>query len=54
MSKPKIDENDFQALDRLARGLTSEKMRPLSGAMRRRWQAAKRGRPRKSPAAKAN
>ena len=53
MSKGKIDENDFEALDRLARRLTPEKMRPLSGVMRRRWRAAKRGRPRKLPAAKA-
>ena len=49
----KIDENDFEALDRLARSLTPEKMRPLSPAMHRRWQAAKRGRPRKSPGTKA-
>ena len=51
--KQKIDENDFEALDRLARGLTPESMRPLSPAMCRRWQAAKRGRPRKAPGAKA-
>jgi hypothetical protein len=50
---PKIDENDFQALDRLARTLTPQQMRPLSPAMGRRWEAAKRGRPRKPPATKA-
>ena len=51
--KQKIDENDFEALDRLARGLTPQKMRPLSPAMGARWQAAKRGRPRKVPGTKA-
>ena len=51
--KQKIDENDFDALDRLARGITPEKMRPLSAAMQHRWQAAKRGRPRKAPGTKA-
>ncbi|MGA2496618.1 MAG: ribbon-helix-helix protein, CopG family [Tepidisphaeraceae bacterium] len=50
---PKIDENDFDALDKLARSMTPEKMRPLSPAMRRRWEVAKRGRPRKSPGTKA-
>jgi hypothetical protein len=49
----KIDEDDFEALDRLARSLTPEQMRPLSSTMRRRWQAAKRGRPRKAPGTKA-
>lgn len=52
-NKQKIDENDFEALDRLARGLTPEKMRPLSPAMHHRWEAAKRGRPRKAPGTKA-
>jgi Ribbon-helix-helix protein, copG family len=53
MTKTRIDEDDFAALDRLARSLTAGDMRPLSKTMRKRWQAAKRGRPRKSPAAKA-
>jgi hypothetical protein len=52
-SKQKIDENDFEALDRLARSLTPERMRPLSPEMRRRWEAAVRGRPRKAPGTKA-
>jgi hypothetical protein len=52
-SKKKIDEDDFAALDRLARGITPEKMRPLSHKMQQRWNAAKRGRPRKSPSIKA-
>ena len=52
-SKQKIDENDFKALERLARDLTPEKMRPLSPVMHRRWEAAKRGRPRKAPGTKA-
>jgi hypothetical protein len=45
----KIDENDFEALDRLARNVTPKTMRPLGPEMRRRWEAAKRGRPRKAP-----
>ena len=52
-NKQKIDENDFEALDRLAHSITPEAMRPLSPSMRRRWQAGKRGRPRKSPGTKA-
>ena len=51
--KTKIDENDFDALDRLARNLTPAQLRPLSPAKRQRWQAAKRGRPRKDPDTKA-
>src|SRR5687767_15556590 len=47
------DENDFESLDRLARGITPEKLRPLTPAQRRRWDAARRGRPKKSPAANA-
>lgn len=49
----KTDENDFDALDRLARGATPGKLRPLSPEMRRRWEAAKRGRPKKAPGTKA-
>jgi hypothetical protein len=51
--KKKTDENDFEALDRLARGVTLEKLRPLNPEQRRRWEAAKRGRPRKAPGTKA-
>lgn len=51
--KRRTDENDFAASDRLARDLVPEKMRPLSAAMRQRWEAAKRGRPRKPPGTKA-
>lgn len=51
--QPHINENDFDALDRLARSITPKKMRPMSPTMRRRWEAAKRGRPRKSPGTKA-
>ncbi|HZK82266.1 MAG TPA: ribbon-helix-helix protein, CopG family [Humisphaera sp.] len=51
--QPKTDENDFEALDRLARGITPEKLRPLTPQQRRRWEAAKRGRPRKAPGTKA-
>lgn len=56
MSKQKrthIDEDDFEALDRLARGLTLENTRPLSKRQRQRWEDAKRGRPRKAPGTKA-
>jgi hypothetical protein len=51
--KTKTDENDFDALDRLARGITPDKLRPLTPGQRRRWEAAKRGRPRKAPGTKA-
>ena len=54
--RPKIDEDDFEALDRLAHSVTFENTRPLSPAQRRRWEAAKRtgrGRPRKLPGTKA-
>jgi len=47
------DENDFEALDRLAHGITPEKLRPLTSEQQTRWQAAKRGRPKKLPARKA-
>jgi len=53
MKKPKIDETDFDALEKLAHGITPEKMRPLGPALRRRWNAAKRGRPPKAPGTKA-
>ena len=48
-----IDEDDFESLDRLAHEITLEKTRPMSPAMRRRWEDAKRGRPRKVPGTKA-
>jgi hypothetical protein len=48
MAKKKtIDDDDFDAIDRIARNMTLEKMRPLSPKMRRQWEQAKRGRPRK-------
>ena len=46
-------EDDFDALDRLARGITPGKLRPLTPEQRGRWEAAKRGRPKKSPGTKA-
>ena len=46
-------ENDFEALDRLARGITAGKLKPLNAAQKRRWEAAKRGRPRKPAGTKA-
>jgi len=49
----KIDENDFEALDKFARSITPEMMRPLSPAMRREWEQAKRGRPAKRPGTKS-
>lgn len=42
------DENDFEALERLARRITLEKLRPLTPEQRRRWEAAKRARPGKA------
>lgn len=49
----RTDENDFHALDRLARGITPEKLTPMSAQQRQRWQAAERGRPRKPAGTKA-
>jgi hypothetical protein len=40
-------------VDRLARGITPEKLRPLTPAQRRRWEAARRARPKKSPGTQA-
>jgi len=51
--KSKTNENDFAALDKLAHGITLEKLRPLSAEQRRQWNAAKRGRPAKAPGTKA-
>ncbi len=51
--KPTTDENDFEALDRLAHSITLENTRPLNKSERERWERAKRGRPTKSPASKA-
>ena len=51
-----IDENDFEALDKLAHSITFEDTRPLSPKMRREWELAKRtgrGRPKKPQSAKA-
>lgn len=53
IKKTKTDENDFEALDRLARSIMPEKLRPLTPEQRRRWEAVKRGRPRKAPGSKA-
>jgi hypothetical protein len=52
-TKIKTDENDFEALDRLARSITPEKLRPLTPEQRRRWEAVKRGRPKKPPGTKS-
>jgi hypothetical protein len=51
--KTKTDENEFDALDRLARSITPGRLRPLTAKQQGQWEAAKRGRPRKSPGAKA-
>ena len=45
--KTKTDENDFEALDRLAHGIAPEKLRALTAEQRARWEAAKLGRPKK-------
>jgi hypothetical protein len=53
---PKIDENDFEAVDRLAKSLTFRNTRPMNASERRDWELAKRagrGRPKKAPGAKA-
>ncbi len=49
----KTDENDLAALDKLAASITPQKLRPLTPAQRGRWEAARRGRPKKPPGAKA-
>lgn len=51
--KPTTDENDFEALDRLAHSITLENTRPLTAEQRRRWEAVQRGRPKKAPESKA-
>ena len=51
--KAAVDENDFEALDRFAHGVTLINTRPLNQRERRMWEAAKRGRPRKPPGTKA-
>jgi hypothetical protein len=51
--KTQTNENDFAALERLARSITPQKLRPLTPAQRGRWEAAKRGRPKKPPGTKA-
>lgn len=51
--KNKTDQNDFEALDKLACGITPEKPKPLTSEQRRRWNDAKRGRPKKAPGTKA-
>jgi hypothetical protein len=51
--KSNTDENDFEALDKLARGITPEKLKSLTSEQRRRWNEAKRGRPKKAPGTKA-
>jgi hypothetical protein len=53
VKKTKTDENDFEALDRLARSITLDKLRPLTPRHQARWEAAKRGRPKKPPGTKA-
>ncbi len=49
----RTNENDFAAMDRLARSITPNKLRPLTAQQRGRWEAAKRGRPKKPPGTKA-
>lgn len=45
------DENDFDALDRLAQGIDDQSLKPLTPALRRRWKAARRARAEHDPAA---
>jgi hypothetical protein len=51
--KHKTNENDFHALERLAKSITPDKLRPLTPQQQGRWEVARRGRPRKLPGAKA-
>jgi len=51
--KRKTQEEDFNALEKLAHAITLEKLHPLSPKQRRQWNAAKRGRPAKAPGTKA-
>jgi hypothetical protein len=51
--KKVTDENDFEALDKLAHSITLEKLRPLTTEQRKQWKAAKRGRPKKALGTKA-
>ena len=51
--KPTVDENDFEALDLLAHSITLENTRPLNKRERERWEAVKRGRPKKAPGTKS-
>ena len=53
VKKTKTDENDFEALDRLARSIMPDKLQPLTSQQQERWESAKRGRPKKPPGAKA-
>jgi len=53
VKKTGTDENDFEALDRLARSITPARLRPLTAGQQGRWEAAKRGRPRKAAGTKA-
>ena len=43
--KTKTNENDFDAMDRLAHSITPRKLRPLTPKQKVQWEAAKRGRP---------
>ena len=43
IKKTNTDENDFEAMDRLAQSITLDKLRPLSPEMKKQWEAAKRG-----------
>jgi hypothetical protein len=51
--KTTTDEDDFEALDRLAQSITADVLRPLTPYQRGQWERAKRGRPRKPPGTKA-
>jgi hypothetical protein len=47
--KPKTNEIDFDALDRLAHSITPEQMHPLTAQQQDQWEAIKRGRSKKPP-----
>lgn len=49
----KTNEDDFEGLDRLAHRISPETLKPMTADQRRRWEAAKRGRPKKAVGTKA-
>jgi hypothetical protein len=53
MKRTRTDEDDFDAMERLAKSIAPDRLRPLTPQQQARWEATKRGRPRKPPGTKA-